>query len=67
MNRHREETTDAVQEALIGALKNALHQNQFWKVFEVCLEGLPGNPFLSNTMKAYANREDSSASRQTRL
>jgi RNA polymerase sigma-70 factor (ECF subfamily) len=26
-----------------GNPQNALHQNQFWKVFETCLEGLPGN------------------------
>ena len=36
-----------------GNPQNALHQNQFWKVFEICLEGLPGNQARVFMMKEF--------------
>lgn len=36
-----------------GNPQNALHQNQFWKVFEACLEGLPGNQARVFMMKEF--------------
>lgn len=40
-----------------GNPQNALHQNQFWKVFEVCLEGLPGNQARVFMMKEFVELE----------
>jgi RNA polymerase sigma-70 factor (ECF subfamily) len=36
-----------------GNPQDSLHQNQFWKVFEVCLEGLPGNQARVFMMKEF--------------
>lgn len=36
-----------------GNPHSALHQNQFWKVFEACLEGLPGNQARVFMMKEF--------------
>ena len=36
-----------------GNPQNALHQNQLWKVFEACLEGLPGNQARVFMMKEF--------------
>lgn len=36
-----------------GNPQGALHQNQFWKVFEACLEGLPGNQARVFMMKEF--------------
>lgn len=36
-----------------GNPQDALHQNQFWKVFEICLEGLPGNQARVFMMKEF--------------
>ena len=36
-----------------GNPQNALHQNQFWKVFELCLEALPGNQARVFMMKEF--------------
>lgn len=36
-----------------GNPQSALHQNQFWKVFEACLEGLPGNQARVFMMKEF--------------
>jgi len=36
-----------------GSPQDALHQNQFWKVFEICLEGLPGNQARVFMMKEF--------------
>ncbi len=36
-----------------GNPQSALHQNQFWRVFEVCLEGLPGNQARVFMMKEF--------------
>lgn len=40
-----------------GNPHNALHQNQFWKVFEACLEGLPGNQARVFMMKEFVELE----------
>jgi RNA polymerase sigma-70 factor (ECF subfamily) len=40
-----------------GNPQNALHQNQFWKVFETCLEGLPGNQARVFMMKEFVELE----------
>jgi len=40
-----------------GNPQNALHQNQFWKVFEICLEGLPGNQARVFMMKEFVELE----------
>lgn len=40
-----------------GNPQNALHQNQFWKVFETCLEGLPGNQAQVFMMKEFVELE----------
>ena len=40
-----------------GNPQNALHQNQFWKVFEACLEGLPGNQARVFMMKEFIELE----------
>jgi RNA polymerase sigma-70 factor (ECF subfamily) len=40
-----------------GNPHNALHQNQFWKVFETCLEGLPGNQARVFMMKEFVELE----------
>jgi RNA polymerase sigma-70 factor (ECF subfamily) len=40
-----------------GNPQNALHQNQFWKVFEVCLEGLPGKQARVFMMKEFVELE----------
>lgn len=40
-----------------GNPQNALHQHQFWKVFEVCLEGLPGNQARVFMMKEFVELE----------
>ena len=39
--------------AIWGNPHNSLHQNQFWKVFEICLEGLPGNQARVFMMKEF--------------
>lgn len=36
-----------------GNPQDSLHQNQFWKVFEVCLERLPGNQARVFMMKEF--------------
>lgn len=36
-----------------GNPQTALHQNQFWKVFELCLEALPGNQARVFMMKEF--------------
>lgn len=36
-----------------GNPQGALHQSQFWKVFEACLEGLPGNQARVFMMKEF--------------
>lgn len=36
-----------------GNPQSALHQNQFWTVFEACLEGLPGNQARVFMMKEF--------------
>lgn len=36
-----------------GNPQDSLHQNQFWKVFEVCLEALPGNQARVFMMKEF--------------
>lgn len=36
-----------------GNPQSALHQNQFWKVFEACLEGLPGHQARVFMMKEF--------------
>ncbi len=36
-----------------GNPQDALHQEQFWKVFEMCLEGLPGNQARVFMMKEF--------------
>lgn len=36
-----------------GNPQSALHQNQFWKVFEACLEGLPGKQARVFMMKEF--------------
>lgn len=36
-----------------GNPQDALHQNQFWKVFEICLEALPGNQARVFMMKEF--------------
>jgi RNA polymerase sigma-70 factor (ECF subfamily) len=36
-----------------GNPQAALHQNQFWKVFEICLEALPGNQARVFMMKEF--------------
>ncbi len=36
-----------------GNPQDSLHQNQFWKVFEICLEGLPGNQARVFMMKEF--------------
>lgn len=36
-----------------GNPQDSLHQNQFWKVFEVCLEGLPGHQARVFMMKEF--------------
>ena len=36
-----------------GNPQESLHQNQFWKVFEICLEGLPGNQARVFMMKEF--------------
>lgn len=36
-----------------GNPQASLHQHQFWKVFEVCLEGLPGNQARVFMMKEF--------------
>ena len=36
-----------------GNPQDSLHQNQFWKVFEACLEGLPGNQARVFMMKEF--------------
>lgn len=36
-----------------GNPQSALHQNQFWKVFEACLEGLPGQQARVFMMKEF--------------
>ena len=36
-----------------GSPHEALHQQQFWRVFEVCLEGLPGNQARVFMMKEF--------------
>lgn len=40
-----------------GDPHNALNQNQFWKVFEACLEGLPGNQARVFMMKEFVELE----------
>lgn len=40
-----------------GNPQDALHQNQFWKVFEICLEGLPGNQARVFMMKEFIELE----------
>jgi RNA polymerase sigma-70 factor (TIGR02943 family) len=40
-----------------GNPQHALHQNQFWKVFEACLEGLPGNQARVFMMKEFVELE----------
>lgn len=40
-----------------GSPQDALHQNQFWKVFEICLEGLPGNQARVFMMKEFIELE----------
>lgn len=40
-----------------GNPHNALHQNQFWKVFDACLEGLPGNQARVFMMKEFVELE----------
>lgn len=39
--------------AIWGNPQDALRQNQFWKVFEICLEGLPGNQARVFMMKEF--------------
>jgi len=39
--------------AIWGNPQDALRQNQFWKVFEMCLEGLPGNQARVFMMKEF--------------
>ncbi len=36
-----------------GNPQDSLHQNQFWTVFEICLEGLPGNQARVFMMKEF--------------
>lgn len=36
-----------------GNPEDSLHQNQFWKVFEICLDGLPGNQARVFMMKEF--------------
>jgi len=36
-----------------GNPQDSLHQNQFWKVFEICLEGLPGHQARVFMMKEF--------------
>lgn len=36
-----------------GNPQDSLHQSQFWKVFEICLEGLPGNQARVFMMKEF--------------
>lgn len=36
-----------------GSPQESLHQNQFWKVFEICLERLPGNQARVFMMKEF--------------
>jgi len=40
-----------------GNPQDSLHQNQFWKVFEICLEGLPGNQARVFMMKEFVELE----------
>jgi len=40
-----------------GNPQDALHQNQFWKVFEICLEALPGNQARVFMMKEFVELE----------
>lgn len=40
-----------------GNPQSALHQNQFWEVFEACLEGLPGNQARVFMMKEFVELE----------
>ncbi len=40
-----------------GNPQNALHQRQFWKVFELCLENLPGNQARVFMMKEFVELE----------
>ena len=40
-----------------GNPQHALQQNQFWKVFEICLEGLPGNQARVFMMKEFVELE----------
>lgn len=40
-----------------GNPQDSLHQNQFWKVFEVCLDGLPGNQARVFMMKEFVELE----------
>jgi len=40
-----------------GNPQSALHQNQFWKVFELCLETLPGNQARVFMMKEFVELE----------
>lgn len=40
-----------------GNPQDSLHQNQFWKMFEICLEGLPGNQARVFMMKEFVELE----------
>ncbi|MHB8949142.1 MAG: RNA polymerase factor sigma-70, partial [Rhodoferax sp.] len=40
-----------------GNPHDSLHQNQFWKVFEICLDGLPGNQARVFMMKEFVELE----------
>jgi RNA polymerase sigma-70 factor (ECF subfamily) len=40
-----------------GNPQEALHRHQFWKVFEICLEGLPGNQARVFMMKEFIELE----------
>lgn len=42
-----------------GNPQASLHQHQFWKVFEICLEGLPGNQARVFMMKEFVELDTS--------
>ncbi len=50
---HRGHWNSDGRPATWGSPQDALHQNQFWKVFGICLEGLPGNQARVFMMKEF--------------
>lgn len=51
--KHNGHWQDDDRPAVWGNPQAALQQHQFWKVFEVCLEGLPGNQARVFMMKEF--------------